>query len=238
MAPRATEPTAQRGRDGSADRPNSDWFPPRTLQSAVTLGLYLMPQALPIAMPIGLLLGVLYGLRGGVVASRAAVAVLVVAALCSIGSFTTLAWVLPESNQAFRVAAMGDPRIARGYNELTLDALRRRIAARRAEQRVVSMVALNYYQRWSLAAAPAVFSLWGLLLIARVPNRRWVLGITAAASCVGSYALMDAGRGAALRETLSPMAGAWIPNAAFIAATLMLVARQTSNAERRTAASN
>jgi hypothetical protein len=210
-------------------------FPPHTLQSAVTLGIYLIPQALPLAMPIGLLLGVLYGLRDAVSAGRAAVAVLVVATLCSIGSFATLAWILPESNQAFRVAAMADPRIERGYNELALDELRRRIAARRAEQRDVPVVALNYYQRWSLAAAPAVFGLWGLLLIARVPNRRWVLGVTALASCVGYYALMDAGRFAVLREALPPMAGAWIPNAAFVAAALLLVARRTSSAERRTA---
>ncbi len=100
------------------------------------------------------------------------------------------------------------------------------------------LLALNYHHRWSLAAAPAVFGLWALLLIARVPNRRWVLGITAAASCVGYYALMAAGRFSVFRETLPPMAGAWIPNAAFVAAALMLVARRTSNAERRTAASN
>ena len=71
---------------------------------------------------------------------------------------------------------------------------------------------------------------WAFLLIGRLPARgRWLVGIVAIASCVAYSSLMSAGRVAVLRESLPPAAGAWLPNAAFVAA-LILLSRRTPNA--------
>ena len=44
---------------------------------------------------------------------RPRTAVMIVAVLCSVASFAALAWIVPASNQAFRVAASGNERIER-----------------------------------------------------------------------------------------------------------------------------
>jgi lipopolysaccharide export LptBFGC system permease protein LptF len=73
-------------------------------------------------------------------------------------------------------------------------------------------------------------------LIGRLSTRgRWLLGVLAIASCVAYWLLMDAGRVAVIHERLLPTAGAWLPNATFIAAVILL-SRRTPNDERRTAA--
>jgi hypothetical protein len=43
---------------------------------------------------------------------------------------------------------------------------------------------INDHTRWALAAAPVVLTMWAFLRVARLPNRRWVLGIVAVATCV------------------------------------------------------
>jgi lipopolysaccharide export LptBFGC system permease protein LptF len=75
----------------------------------------------------------------------------------------------------------------------------------------------------------------GVVLIPRLPKKRWLVGIVAIASCVAYYALHEGGHAAVLRETLPPGAGAWLPNAAFVSAIIVLLARRTPNDERRTA---
>jgi Lipopolysaccharide export system permease LptF/LptG len=198
---------------------------------------YLVPQALPLALPVGLFVGLLYGFRARVVSPRPRTAVIILAVLCSAASFASLAWIVPVSNQAFRVAVSGNERIEKGTPEMTLGELRTRIGAYAARGRDVSRMALTYHARWALAAAPVVLTSWAFLVVARLPNRRLVVGIVAIASCVAYYSLMGAGQFAVLRESLPPAAGAWLPNAAFVAA-LILLPRRTPNDERRTAAAS
>ena len=108
-----------------------------------------------------------------------------------------------------------------------------RIAANYANAQDMSLAA-HYHLRWALAAAPVVLTSWAFLVVTRLPNRRWVVGLVAIASCVAYYTLMSTGHGAVLRRALPPIAGAWLPNAAFVAA-IALLTRRTPNDERRTA---
>ena len=81
------------------------WSHPRVADFAV----YLIPQALPLSIPVGLMFGILWSL-GRVPASRTvSVLVLVLALGSSLVSFVTLAWVMPNANQAFRTAVAGGP---------------------------------------------------------------------------------------------------------------------------------
>ena len=199
------------------------------------LALYLVPQAFPIALPIGLLLGLLYGFRSSVLSLRPRALVTVVAIACSISSFVALAWIVPVSNQAFRVAVLRDSTVPKGLPELTLGELRSSIDVGRRQGRDVSRIVMTYQSRWALAAAPIVMTAWAFLLIGRLPTRgRWLPGIVAVASCFGYAALMDGGRVAVSYKTLPPVAAAWLANGAFVAA-IVLLTRRTPNDERRTA---
>jgi hypothetical protein len=238
--------------------PLSQW-PDRIFTAPFMLAFYLMPQAFLVALPIGLLFGVLYGLHDARLSLRSAAAVLIVAAACSAASLAAFAWVVPLSNQAFRVAvmqnlaiarganenqavrvAMQNPPIARGANELTFGELRRRIRSDREWGHDSTANAMIYHSRWALAAAPSVVVMWALLLLGRGFRQRWLLALVAFATCAGYAGLMNAGRAAALSGTLPPMAGAWIANLAFMAITIRLAATTvvprltTGNVERRT----
>ena len=202
------------------------------------LALYLVPQAFPIALPVGLLLGLLYGFRSSVASLRSRILVTVVAIACSVLSLVAVAWVVPASNQAFRVAALRDSRIPKGLNELTLGELRSRIDVNGREGRDVARISMTYHARLALAASPVVLTAWAFLLIGRLPNRgRWLFGIVAIASCVAYASFEGAGRMAVFRETLPPAAGAWLPNSVFAAAIILLGLR-SALAEPRTTNAN
>jgi hypothetical protein len=168
--------------------------------------LYLVLEAMTNAVPIGLLIGLLYGFEAKVVSLRPRIAFIVVAILCSIGSLAAVAWA----------------------PELTFGELRSRIAFNRRLGLAVPAVEVVYYGRWALAFAPIVLTAWALLVAARLPSRRTIVGIVAIASSVAYFTLVWTGYFAVLRRGLPPMAGAWLANAVFVAA-LMLLTRRTSN---------
>jgi hypothetical protein len=136
---------------------------------SLELAPYLVPQALPIAVPVGLFIGLIYGFRAQIVSLRSRLAILIAAILCSIASFVALAWVVPVSNQAFRVAATSDSFIPKGLAELTLGELRSRIEVNRRLGRDASPAAMTYHSRGALAAAPIVLTAWAFLLFGASP---------------------------------------------------------------------
>jgi Lipopolysaccharide export system permease LptF/LptG len=205
-------------------------------ERAQELAPYLVPQALPYALAVGPFVGLLYGLRGRVVSLRPQAAMMVVVVLCSIASFVALAWVVPAANQVFRVAVSRDVWIVKGAAEMTIGELSAAIGAANVIDGRATGLAAHYHLRLALAAAPIVLALWALILVPRLPNQRLVIGVVAIASCVAHYNLMWTGHGAVLRETLPPIAGAWLPTLVFVAAILLL-ARRTPNDEGRTAPS-
>jgi hypothetical protein len=163
-------------------------------------------EAMTNALPIGLLIGLIYGFEAKVVSLRSQAALILVAILCSIGSLAAVAWA----------------------PELSFADLQSRIAFNHRLGLEVPVVEVVYYGRWALAFAPIVLTAWAFLVSARLPRRRTTIGIVAAASCVAYFTLVWTGYFSVLRRGLPPVAGAWLANAAFVTAMLLL-ARRTSN---------
>jgi lipopolysaccharide export LptBFGC system permease protein LptF len=209
------------------------------------MALYLVPQAVPLALPVGILMGLLSGVRGGAVNLRCGAGVMLTAAVFSLASFSTMEWLGPHSNAALRAALAVDPQIPTSSGGMTFGELRARIDAEpdhwnatTSAPMPISMrrfLVAEYHSRWATVAAPCVMAAWALVVAARIPDRRWVVGLVAIATCLGYVVLMLAGRSWVVRYGQPPIAGAWLPNAAILAA-LILLARRTPNVERRTAA--
>jgi hypothetical protein len=200
---------------------------------ATDFAVYLIPQALPLSIPVALTFGILWTLSH-LSASRTALALVLALALGgSLLSFATLAWVMPNANQAFRMAVAGVP-VAKGNNELTIGELRERMANPSHYHLHSSWaqrnLALNYHGRWALGAAPFVLAILAIIVAtSRKPGRvmRVVFGLIVP---FGFYTLMSASRGLALDRTLSPFAAAWAPNAVML---MLAAAVMSLRAHRR-----
>jgi hypothetical protein len=188
---------------------------------------YAIPQALPASIPIGLTFGILWGLGRMSTSRRTRVAVLALAFVASAVSFTMLAWAVPISNQAFRVAIVGRS-FPKGTNELTLGELRTQIAAGRGVAPAVSPfdtrhLTLRYHQRWALASAPFVLALFAMACTSRRQWRRMMPFLAGALAIAVYYAIMLGALGAGRDELLSPFAAAWAPNAAFLVLSVVIM---------------
>jgi lipopolysaccharide export LptBFGC system permease protein LptF len=190
----------------------------------VELAFYLVPQALPLSIPIGLTFGILWALRQASPSRRARTTVLLMAFAASLVSFTMLAWVVPNSNQAFRVSMMGRP-LPKGENELTIGELRQWLAGTRPPAVVVApssrpRLAVTYHARWSLAAAPFMLA---VLAVAVTSRRRWgrMMPFLAGGLVIFAYyVILDSARGLGVSRTISPIAAAWMPNTALLLLSL------------------
>ena len=190
----------------------------------------LVPQALPLAIPIGLAFGIAFGLSARVSMSLVKV-ILAGAAVASLLSFGTFAWLIPAANQAFReltVAALqakgydGAPvTVQKGLSELTLSELRRETsdAASHGELRRARTYSRAFHFRFSLGAAALALA---ACLLAIPIDRRIARGLLAFAACFVYWALIYVGEFAVRRGYLWPIAGAWLPNV-FLAAVAMFV---------------
>jgi lipopolysaccharide export LptBFGC system permease protein LptF len=195
------------------------WSHPRVVDLAVCL----IPQAIPLSIPMGLTFGILWAL-GRLSASRTALVLVMILALgSSLVSFVTLAWVMPNANQAFRTATAGGP-VAKGANELTIGELRERIQnpspLSAASLSARPTLALNYHQRWALGATPFVLAMFAMILATGRKSGRAMPFVLSPILMFGYYTLMYAARELGLDRTIPPVAAAWVPNAV----TMMLSA--------------
>jgi lipopolysaccharide export LptBFGC system permease protein LptF len=175
----------------------------------------LVAQATPISIPAGLLFGVLWAVRQP--ASRSVRRmVLVLGIVASLLSAGMLGWVIPQTNQAYRVLVFKNvlghnwpP--AKGANELTWPELRDRIRETKAVERPAEarQLRLSYQLRIAFVATPLIFTMLALVLLRR-PRRvmSWLLGLSL---FVGYYTLIGFARLVA-QGMLSPFAVAWTPN--------------------------
>jgi hypothetical protein len=183
--------------------------------------VYSTPQALPLAVPVGFTLGILLGLRGRIVSRRLRCAVLTVAIVCSIASFTALAWILPAVNVAFQRDIFGGiPTM--GVNELTLGELRQEIESYRRSGLWDTYLLVSYHMRWALSCATLVLAIFALSVTRRIVAG-WTVALAAFGACFSYYCLMWVGRAAALQQTLPAFAGAWLPNLAFVVVSIALL---------------
>jgi lipopolysaccharide export LptBFGC system permease protein LptF len=204
---------------------------------SATLLLYLLPQALPLSVPVGLTFGILWGFGRAAASRRSRTVVLIVAVTFSAVSFTMLAWVVPATNQAFRVSLMGRP-VMKGVNELTLGELSQLIETRGRDpkalpnSRDVRRLALNYHARWALAGAPFVLSLFSVSVTHRRRRDRWILGLAGCAAISGYYIIMYAAKEFGLSRTVPALAAAWAPNVAFLLVSVPYLAGSLSTPVR------
>jgi hypothetical protein len=199
---------------------------------------YAIPQALQASIPIGLTFGILWGLGQMPASRRTRVAVLALAFGASVVSFTMVAWAVPISNQAFRVAIVGRS-LPKDTNELTLGELRSQIEAGRGVAPTVSpfdtrRLTLRYHQRWALASAPFVLALFAMACTSRRRWRRMMSFLAGALAIAVYYAIMLWALGAGRDELLSPFAAAWAPNAVFLMLSVVIM-RFTSPRTNNTA---
>jgi len=156
------------------------------------LVLYMVPQAVAVGVPLGFSCGVLCGLRRRTVTARARRSILLIAISCSALMFIVVAWILPESNQAFRELHVGH-RIPRGLHELTLGGLRAR-----AEW-------FDFHFRLALACATAVLA-WFACRVMTL-RRSIVLGLAGVVVyCCGFLTVQI------YHDGLPAVLAAWLPN--------------------------
>ncbi|HKE84807.1 MAG TPA: LptF/LptG family permease [Vicinamibacterales bacterium] len=177
---------------------------PRTL-----FVLYLLPATLPLSVAAGVTFAVLWALRTERLTARIVGAMLAVALLCSVAMFVDVAWVVPESNQAYRELWAGKP-VARGDHEMSLSELRRQIALRPDKKR---RLALTYHQRWSISAAPLVLTTLGLAMVRFHCRKRTTL-LLAGGICLTYWMMLFAATDAGIWTMMPVPIVAWSPNIA------------------------
>jgi Lipopolysaccharide export system permease LptF/LptG len=201
------------------------------------LFVYLLPQAVPLAIAFGLPLGIVIARRGRSVTRRVVWSVLAIAVSCATISFIVSGWVLPATNQAFRVLVSGQPNVARGANELTLPEVTARLAWLRRQASVNDTLAFafSYHARLAASFAPIVTALFALSL-GTVTRRTLVSSIVIALALimyVGYGAVVVIGP--ALSGGWPPLwAFIWFPNIMFGALSLVLLTCSNAWASWRT----
>lgn len=193
-----------------------------------SLVAYLIPHALPLSVPIALLAGVAAIRRCGR-GSRAWISI--TALLLSVASFGILGWVMPNANQAFRVAVAGR-HLPKGINELTLPELRSAMTTGDTAATLTAgrpdRLPLLYHQRLMIAVAPLMFAILGLSLVGRgYVWRIWLSVLATTAYAALTLWAPDIQAGAAV----APAVAAWLPNA-FIGVMAVSVWRMAPTHER------
>jgi hypothetical protein len=203
-----------------------------------TLAFLWMPSVVPISLAAGLLLGIIWGMGRGPASWRSRAFLLLVAVLWSTVSFVMLAWVVPQTNQAYRVAVFGAP-LPKGAHELSIGELRRSIdgAGRSvpadARPDDVRRLTLVYHGRSAIAAMPVAFALFGFALA----NRRWrrrLAPLVASGAAIAGYIVLQ--RAVTMSFANAPAAAvAWTPNLVLLGVSCALRALRSPNPADRQA---
>jgi hypothetical protein len=186
------------------------------------MAFFLAPQALVIAVPVGLTVGIVIGSPSRV-RPRILPVVLALALLGSLVTFAVNGWIVPASNQAFRVTVAG-PHVARGAGELTVVELHSLMWARDGSIFALAPisnawdVATNYYARFAVASSPMAFALFGVwaATLSRVSRRLLVVAI--ACAYVALILVVDPQQA----KAFSPFFVAWFPTLSIAAIALLV----------------
>ena len=191
------------------------------------LTLYMIPSTLPLTTAWAAILAIAYGGRD--LTRKLTSAVLAAAFVCSIAMFADLAWVVPDSNQAFRevvfnaVAWRGEPwfgqPLTRGANEMSMSELRRQVTLQPDRAR---HLAFTYHARWAMSAAPMILAGFALLLVRSI-KRRAATVMIACVLCVGYWVALRWSQ-AAMRGGYPVVLAAWLPNLVVLDFSLLAVA--------------
>jgi lipopolysaccharide export LptBFGC system permease protein LptF len=134
----------------------------------------------------------LFGLRRRTATARARRSILLIAVACGALMLIVVAWIMPESNQAFRELLIGH-RIPRGDNELTLGSL-----WARADW-------FHYHQRLALSCATVVLTWFACRVMAA--RRSVALGLAGVVVYVCAALMLQVSH-----ASLPALLAAWLPN--------------------------
>ncbi len=186
----------------------------------LTLALTLIPQALPISIPIGVCIGIMSAIPARTLTRRDFLVTLTIGFTAACLVWAVIEWGVPLGNRTFRdlvISELTDGRVVHiepGLNELGFSGL-----ARRTDVAAVR----HYHLMWALSFAAIPLAAFSLTVAARVrraaPRALLVLG-----TLVGYYAVLWVSD-SSLRQG-APVLVAWMPNAVFLLAGLMLLLRQ------------
>lgn len=191
--------------------------------------LYLVPQALVVAVPIGITIGILGGLAGRLSSRRLKHSVLAIGFVCSLGMFAMLAWIVPASNQAFRVTFAGHD-LAKGLHELTLGEVGQRVIRAEVHGDVVGEpsareLSIAYHSRWAFSLATFVLALFSLSIVRPRSAGRTIVGMAACVLYFAYYITVYDGTNP-LRVhvgSLPAFAIAWFPNVVLVVTSVALI---------------
>jgi len=175
----------------------------------------LVPQSLPFSIPLTILTGVVCGLRGRAQTRPLRRVVLIIGLAGTLASVGIIVWVIPATNQAFRVTIAGRS-IARGPAEMPPHSLRDQALAMKSEGREEKAGSLlfSYHARWAITGAALVFALFGLG-IATLRLRRAATAAIALVACavyVSYFFEMAQVRLSVFSDERISFALAWLPN--------------------------
>jgi len=195
------------------------------------MSFFLAPQALVIAVPVGLTVGMVISARSRA-SSRILPVVLALALLGSLLTFGVIGWVVPASNQAFRLTAVDQayrltavqrtPR--RGAAELNFAELHSLIGA--SDDAIYALaplsdrwdVAVNYYGRFAVSCSPIAFALFGVWAATLSRVSRGLLVVAVACAYVAFFLAIDPQQA----KALSPFIVAWFPTLSIAALALLV----------------
>ena len=155
----------------------------------IWLLVLLLPQSIPLSIPLSLFTGIVCGLRRRPVTKTVRRTVVILGLAGTLVSASTIVWVVPVANQAFRTA-IARRVILEGLAEMSSRELRNYAVALRDQGELAKAgdALFSFHARWALAGAALVFSVFGLGVTAlRLGRIATVLVVGTACVVYGSY---------------------------------------------------
>jgi lipopolysaccharide export LptBFGC system permease protein LptF len=180
---------------------------------------YLLPMTLPLSLPIGLAFGATLGAHGRKPSRRLIGAIMLFALAAAAGSLATLAWVIPASNQSYRVAIVQRP-LVKGDREMSFAELRDARATADVERS--KHLLFEFHKRLSIAGAPITFAAMALVVVLRRRPQRLLSIATIVGTAFGYYVALWLANGFSNAGILTPLFSAWVPQIALVLTTILV----------------
>ncbi len=155
----------------------------------IWLLVLLLPQSIPFSIPLSLFTGIVCGLRQRPVTKTVRRTVVILGLAGTLVSASTIVWVVPVANQAFRTV-IARRVLLEGPAEMSSRELRNYAVALRDQGQLAKAGDLffSFHARWALAGAALVFAVFGLGVIALQLGRiATVLVVATACVVYGDY---------------------------------------------------
>jgi lipopolysaccharide export system permease LptF/LptG-like protein len=125
--------------------------------------ILLLPQSIPFSIPLSIFTGIVWGQRSRPVTRQIRRTAVVLGLAGTLLSASTIVWVVPFANQAFRTI-IARRVILEGPGEMSPRELREYALALRSQGRTAKAgdILLSYHARWAIAGAALVFAIFGL----------------------------------------------------------------------------